>query len=929
MLRAGLVGAAALSLDRLEFPNPADAVVKAKGAVPQGVYGFNQGWLFGGVYKKGAESPGYSDRHFAKVTLPHTVTPLSWGDWNPRQWERVWIYRKHIHGAALSGGRSFIDFQGVMTNAAVYLGGTLIAEHEGGYLPWSVELTPYLTAGDNVVAVVVDARQVNVPPDKPSPGAVAVDFLQPGGIYRDVAMRVTPEVLIADVFAKPVNVLTPTPSVEVRVTVDASYAPSRPVTVTASLLDGTDQVGFATGTLRVRRTGETATNLAITGLGAIALWSPDSPKLYQVVVTANVNGVTHSRQVTIGFRQASFELDGFYLNGQRVQILGLNRHQLYPYTGMAAPERLQRRDAELFKNELGCNMVRCSHYPQSQYFLDACDELGLMVWEEPPGWQYVGNSAFQDLVVQNVRDMVTRDRNHPSVIVWATRIDEASNHGSLDARARRAARALDNSRPTSGAMHSQSTAGWDEDLFGYDDYHTQNGAATLLPPLAGVPYLVTEAVGVRDGAPLYRWVDNGATLAQQAIMHAQVHNQAQAVGGYAGVLAWAGIDYASLNGGVRVWHSLKWAGVLDSFRVPKPGASFYRSQDDPTLGAVIIPAFFWDFGPQSPAGGPGQGAMVATNCDQLQLYLDGQLFSIAAPDVVDFSSLAHPPVYVNLNVDGSTLPELRIDGYVDGQLVASLHMSSDPSGDRLALTVEDASILGDGTDATRFTFRALDAYGNQRPYPVGDVTLALSGPAELIAENPFSFAEYGGVGGGLVQSLPGTAGPVTVTASHPTLGQASAVVTVLPAPPAGASGSGGSAPPLMNPVKPPTRAQLRTALATSLSPGGQGARMSHLLRNGGYKFTFRAPFAGRLEIKWEHLPAGMPAARRRHRRLRSLAYAAVATKTAGAVPVQVRLTGLGRRLLRQASHQQILVTVTFTPSGRRATTFSEVITLRR
>ena len=927
MLRAGLLGAAALSLDRLELRAPAEAAARAKRPIAPGVYGFNQGWLFGGIYQKGAEAPKHSDRRFAKVTLPHTVAPLSWRDWNPRQWEHVWIYRKHINGAALSGGRSFIDFQGVMTSASVYLGGALIAEHAGGYLPWSVELTPYLTAGDNVLAVVVDSRQLDVPPDKPSAGAVAVDFLQPGGIYRDVALRLTPRVLIADVFAKPLNVLTPSPSVDVRVTVDAAYVPAHPVTITAALLDDNDQIGFATGSLSVKRTGETATNLPITGFTGITLWSPDNPKLYQVLVTITADGVTYSRQVTIGFRQASFELDGFYLNGERLQIVGLNRHQLFPFTGMAAPERLQRRDAELLKNELGCNMVRCSHYPQSQYFLDACDELGLMVWDETPGWQFVGNSEFQDLVVQNVRDMVTRDRNHPSVIVWATRIDEASNHPILDARARRAAKALDNSRPTSGALSKWSTGGWDEDVFGFNDYHTTNGDATLLPPLPGVPYLVTEAVGVRDGAPLYRWVDGGATLAQQAIMHAQVQNLAQATGGYAGVLGWAGIDYASLNGGVRVWHNLKWAGVLDSFRVPKPGASFYRSQAEPSTGAVILPAFFWDFGPQSPAGGPGQGAMIATNCDQLQLYLDGQLLSIATPDVVEFGSLAHPPVYVNLTVDGTTLPELRIDGYVDGQVVTSLHMSSDPSQDRLALAVEDASILGDGTDATRFTFRALDAYGNQRPYPGAEVTLSLSGPAELLADNPFSFADYGGVGGGLIQSLPGTAGTVTVTAIHPTLGQASATVNVLPGPPAGASGSGGSAPPLMNPLKPPTRTQLKTALAPALVPRGPGARMSRLLRSGGYKFTFRAPFAGKLVLNWQHLAPGGSVAHARHRR--SLAHANVTTKMAGAVPVNVRLTGLGRQLLRQANRPQILVTATFTPSGRRATTFTQIVTLRR
>ena len=132
--------------------------------------------------------------------------------------------------------------------------------------------------------------------------------------------------------------------------------------------------------------------------------------------------------MTTGFRQASFELDGFYLNGERLQIFGLNRHQLFPYTGMAAPARLQARDAQLIKQELNCNMVRCSHYPQSPHFLDACDQLGLMVWEEPPGWQYVGDENFDGIFLQNVHDMVIRDRNRPSVVVWGTRLNETASY---------------------------------------------------------------------------------------------------------------------------------------------------------------------------------------------------------------------------------------------------------------------------------------------------------------------------------------------------------------------------------------------------------------------------------------------------------------------------------------------------------------------
>src|SRR5205807_3526310 len=128
------------------------------------------------------------------------------------------------------------------------------------------------------------------------------------------------------------------------------------------------------------------------------------------------------------------------------------------------------------------------------------------------------------------------------------------------------------------------------------------------------------AVGALDGSHTYRWTDSSATLAVQALMHAQVHDIARADTGYAGLLGWAGIDYASYNAGDRIWETLKTPGVIDTFRVPKPGAAFYQSQVDPRIRPVILPVFFWDFGPGSPHGGPGPDSMIATNLDRLEIY---------------------------------------------------------------------------------------------------------------------------------------------------------------------------------------------------------------------------------------------------------------------------------------------------------------------
>ncbi len=784
VLRTGVIGGAAASLAAGCGPASPPASQKRPAAQKHpGVvqtYSFNQGWLFGGPYLPGSEGAGFDDTGFAKVTVPHTVVPLSWGNWDPGTWEQMWIYRKHFSLPQRPGTRALLQFDGVMVNAAVVLNGTSLALHEGGYLPWTTEITGHLTGGDNVLGVIVDSRWLPVPPEGAPAGPGAVDYLQPGGIYRDVTLRVVPEIYLSDVFAQPVGVLTAERSVRVQATVDAATVPGGLVPVTAELRDGPKVLAKAATSVPITTTGTTVADLTITGLQDITLWSPGTPQLYTVAVTVNPPGAPqHTVDVSIGFREARFELDGFFLNGERLRIFGLNRHQLFPYTGMAAAPRLQRRDAEILKNELNVNMVRCSHYPQSPHFLDACDELGIMVWQEPPGWVYMGDETWQQIVLANVHDMVIRDRSRPSVIVWATRLNETqSKFPVLYQQTRELAYQLDGSRQTTGAMAAYSTEGWAEDVFAYDDYQSLDGNAVLMPPIPGVPYMVSESVGALAGPPTYRWIDPEKVLAEQARLHAQVHSIAQSQDRFAGLLSWAGFDYASLLGGNKIWETLKTPGVVDTFRVPKPGAAFYQSQVDPKVRPLVLPVFFWDFGPGSQPDGPGSDAMIATNCDRLEIYVGGAHYTTAYPDFAQLPGLAHPPAFANITVDGTGQPELRIDGYVGSNVATSTRMSADTSTDRLALFADDRSITADGTDSTRLTFRALDVYGNQRRRATGEVRLSLAGPATLTGDNPFDFSRYGGVGGAFLRSIPGRTGRVTVTALHKTLGKAKVTVMV-------------------------------------------------------------------------------------------------------------------------------------------------------
>jgi len=755
------------------------------------IVSFDGGWLFG-QFATGSDQPRFDDSALATVTLPHTVAPLSWQNWDPSTWEQVWIYRKHFDAPADTEGlRLFLDFDAAITQSTVTLNGTVLTEHTGGYLPFSAEITGKLQPADNVIAVTLDSTfNLDVPPDRPAPYISSdVDYWQPGGVNRDVRIRAVPPIFIAGVSAEPTNVLdAANRQVTVQATVDAAVVPAGPVAIAVELRDpdGSPSGPIATTTvpLTITAKGQTTVTATLQSLAAVTLWDTDNPKLYDVVTTLSVDREPlHDYQTRIGFREASFTLDGFLLNGNRTKLFGLNRHQFFPYAGGAMPERVQAQDAYILRKELNCNAVRCSHYPQSEAFYDAADELGLMVWEEIPGWGYFGDAAWQQAAEQDVHDMIVRDQNHPSVIVWGAMPNEAGEHVPEYTVYNQLAHSLDPSRPT-GGDGQPTDASFVFDVFSNHDYSSVTGPdgvrePILEPPVdaAGKPYLVCEAVGTLSGPAIYyRRIDTQAIQQGEATAHAAVQNISFSDDRYCGLLAWSGLDYPSGNG--NQYQGVKYTGVVDLFRVPKPGAAIYQSQVDPTVTPIIAPAFYWDFGPTSPVTSLPT-AMICANLDSLEVYVAGQLLTTVTPDTTDYGNLPYPPSFVDFSaVDGSSLPELRIDGYLAGTKVTSTSFDADPSHDRLELTADDTVIDADGSDATRLAFRAVDSYGNARPYVDGLVTLSITGAAMLVGDNPLDFGQTGGTGAVWVRSLPGSPGVVTVRASHASLGTAEVTIKI-------------------------------------------------------------------------------------------------------------------------------------------------------
>ena len=389
----------------------------------------NRNWRYSRNEVEGAHAQEFDDSGFDRIVIPHTNIKLPWHSFDDKTYEFVSTYRRRFKlPAEARSQRVFVDFEGVMTASTVWINGVRLGEYKGGYTPFSFELTPHVDFdGENLLAVYVDSTERHDIP----PFGNQIDYLTFGGIYREVSLRVVPSTFLENVFAKPKDVLTAHPGLEIDCFLQSSE-PRGAFTLEVELQQAEETI--AKTSQRISLSGAAnepvAHTLRLDNLSGIKLWDLAHPNLYQVHVRLLDGAHVKDNDVrTIGFREAQFTDHGFQLNGQTIKLSGLDRHQTFPFAGQAMPARVQRRDAEVLRKDLKCNIVRTSHYPQSRHFLDGCDELGLLVLEEIPGWQHIGNQAWQDISVDNVSRMIRRDWNHPSIILWGVRINESrDNH---------------------------------------------------------------------------------------------------------------------------------------------------------------------------------------------------------------------------------------------------------------------------------------------------------------------------------------------------------------------------------------------------------------------------------------------------------------------------------------------------------------------
>ncbi len=397
-------------------------------------------------------------------------------------------------------------------------------------------------------------------------------------------------------------------------------------------------------------------------------WDIDSPNLYVLKAELkrhDFDPVYDEYETRFGIRKTEFKADGFYLNDKKIKLRGVNRNQSFPYTGYAMPEALQRNDADIIKNELGMNMVRTSHYPQSKYFLDRCDELGLLVFSEVAGGYNIGDEDWKNTFAQDVEEMVLYNRNHPSVILWGVRVNGSKDDDELYTLTNNTAHEIDKIRHTAGTRNFKKS-NCIEDVYAYNDYFYDGENENVekrkdVTSDENKPYIISEYSG-------YMYPSKNFDTEKQRLEHTLRH--AKVMNGYykdkliAGGVAWCMTDY-NANDGYGSSDGICYHGTMDMFRNPKLAATLYSCYTDENILEISSTMSIGEH----EAGILGK-MYIFTNADSVKMYKNGEFIKEfltgknASKKRSEFSALEFPPVEID-DLIGDTLE--KQEGLPHGQ----------------------------------------------------------------------------------------------------------------------------------------------------------------------------------------------------------------------------------------------------------------------
>ncbi|WP_303191864.1 glycoside hydrolase family 2 TIM barrel-domain containing protein [uncultured Akkermansia sp.] len=745
------------------------------------VYGMNVGWKFfkGKNVPQGVTGADFDDSSWQSVNLPDGIELLPEEASGCSNYQGpVWYRKTFTAPADLKGRRNTLYFEGIMGKSEVWVNGEKAAEHLGGYLPVIVNLDKWLKPGQkNVIVVKADnSNDGSYPPGKPQE---SLDFAYFGGIYRDAYLISTGPVYITDpneagtvagggIFfrTQSLDPRTRKGKTAVKVQVANNTDKEQKVRVQALMTDpkGVDPVGeTAPLVIPPHSTGEVDIPLVISN---VRPWSPDNPNLYTLSVEVwkadggtdakNPAHLLDNRSMRVGIRTVEITEKGLVLNGSLFpeKLIGGNRHQDFARLGNAVPNNLQWQDAVKLR-KAGMRVIRSAHYPQDPAFMDACDRLGLFVIVATPGWQFWGKGPFADRVYDDVRQMVRRDRNHPSVMMWEPILNET--HYPKDF-AKKVRDLVHEEYPYPGCYTACDAVAQGSEHYEVLYAHPSTGDKhwSIKERKNNKPYFTREF-----GDNVDTWSAHNST-SRVARHWGEVPMMVQAL--HYLKTSFPYTNYDTLNAapayhfGGCLWHPFDhqrgyhpdpfYGGILDAFRQPK--TSYYafmsqrpqKSQNELGSGPVVYIAN--ECTPFSP-----EDVTVFSNCDSVRLSVNGgapvekkvgsypsglKRVPVVFPKAWDFMENKK---LARAGKEGAV--KLVAEGLIGGKVVTRHEVRPSRRAEKIRLRLdreEGVELSANGSDVFAVVAEVTDSRGTVKRLNDEEIVFSIEGPAELLTDSP-------------------------------------------------------------------------------------------------------------------------------------------------------------------------------------------------
>lgn len=705
---------------------------------------FNKNWQF--VISDAFFEEIQSENQWEPVSLPHT--PVIENKIMDGQWQGLCWYKKEFKLPTRLGKQRYImRFEAAMNVSKFWINGEEVAKHIGGYLPTVFDFTDYAKAGSNTIYVQLDNRDNKITGPKP---INRLDFNMYGGLYRDAFLLIKNPLHITDpiladktasggIFVTYPKVSKNQATVKIQTHITNSSNDKKHFKIVNELYYNNQLVNSTNSEIQTLDKNSENEFISLIKVDQPNLWSPKMPNRYKLITKIIENKkVIDQQETTIGIRNIAFNGHKFLINGEEMFLRGVNRHQDYPYQGYALSNRAQYRDAYKIKSA-GFDYVRLSHYPHSPAFMDACDEIGLIVLDAILGWQYYSrDSLFQNQVYKTAHNLIRRDRNHPCVYAWEVSLNESWMDEYF----------IDSLTAIAHAEYPGNqcfTAGWQS--YGYDIYLQARQHRLGHYKESSKPYNVSEYgdweyYAMNAGLNQDSWnglkqadrssrqlLANGEIhLLQQALNIQEAHNDNFNIPAHADGY-WLMFDY---NRGYSP--DLETSGIASIDRIPKFSYYFYQSQRNATensnlfqSGPMVKIASYWTT--ESPLT-----IRIFSNANEVELLLNGKSLGKQKPDENKISNnLNHPPFTFKLKkyIKGT----LEAKAYINGKLVANDKVISPEIPSKIELILDKSGYEATtGVNDVLFVYACIkDKNGTTVPVNNKEITFKVEGDAQFVS----------------------------------------------------------------------------------------------------------------------------------------------------------------------------------------------------